>query len=502
MGFGKMFRAVAALLWVIVIPGAGIAQGTLPDVVPNKPISGDPLIDYRIEACSGTYGFGPYLYAPSDHIIRFSDFCLLEDQGVALAAEELSGLTLTKDGPNFRLFEDFPSGDERYARNNVSFLFGEGTEECESSEPRNAFEYTIPNADALRDFKETGFGWQEGYVIGETAARPRADEARVLLWIMRFSQSEMATRTLESYELGEDGGLWASIRFGDAGGTVEIDTGFGDHYGKADGGLSITYNGDGSFSATGRFSADSSRVAGHGPTDMVSISGEIPFMRGHFLGADGSRISGYGLVIGTFRTAGGQTHPFRAVASLEGCAVEDAVAAEDAPDTEELVSEGDAQASPDAVLERFTKTCTQVLGDPDAYLAGIETPGPAGERVTSVSPDKKLVSVYARDGTTYDEVELHIVGNRQVRDCSVIGEFHGADTEELAGQFRQMVESREGLTISGGHAPQDYVDGGALTTEEDIYLYAIDGLWPELGLIATAHVIAGELQLYVQRTMN
>ena len=150
MGFGKMFRAVAALLWGIVIPGAGIAQGTLPDVVPNKPIPGDPMIDYRIEACSGTYGFGPYLYAPSDHIIRFSDFCLLEDQGVALAAEELSGLTLTKDGPNFRLFEDLPSGDERYARNNVSFLFGEGTEECESSEPRNAFEYTIPNAEALR----------------------------------------------------------------------------------------------------------------------------------------------------------------------------------------------------------------------------------------------------------------------------------------------------------------------------------------------------------------
>uniref|UniRef100_UPI003B516596 hypothetical protein n=1 Tax=Roseovarius indicus TaxID=540747 RepID=UPI003B516596 len=154
------------------------------------------------------------------------------------------------------------------------------------------------------------------------------------------------------------------------------------------------------------------------------------------------------------------------------------------------------------MLDRFLQTCTQVLSDPDAYLAGIESPGPAGERVTSVSPDRNLVSVYEREGAVHDEVELHIVGNRQVRDCSVIGEFHGADTEELAGQFRQVVESRDGLTISGGHAPQDYVDGGALTTEEDIYLYAIDGLWPELGLIATAHVIAGELQLYVQRTMN
>jgi len=50
--------------------------------------------------------------------------------------------------------------------------------------------------------------------------------------------------------------------------------------------------------------------------------------------------------------------------------------------------------SPKQVWERFQETCTQVLSDPDTYLSGLKRPGKAGERVISVSPDQKAVSVY------------------------------------------------------------------------------------------------------------
>ncbi len=120
----------------------------------------------------------------------------------------------------------------------------------------------------------------------------------------------------------------------------------------------------------------------------------------------------------------------------------------------------------------------------------------------SISPDGNVVSVYRREANSYEEVEFHVIGERQVFDCSVIGEFYDVETSSLAQQFEEMISSSGGMKISGGHAPQDYVEEGGLYSENDIFLYAIDGVWPQPGIIVIAHVIAGELQIYVHQTIN
>ncbi|OAN75547.1 hypothetical protein A8B78_16165 [Jannaschia sp. EhC01] len=159
--------------------------------------------------------------------------------------------------------------------------------------------------------------------------------------------------------------------------------------------------------------------------------------------------------------------------------------------------------TPQRVWDQFFATCTAVLEDPDAYLASLPSPGPYGERVISVSPDQMAVSVFHLVSPgLYDEVQLHIIGDRQLRDCIVIGAFEFDDTQSLVDALAQSVAAQDGASLSGGHTPQDYVevfDGqGDIYTEEQIHLFAIDGLWPEVGAIALAHVVADELQLSVE----
>jgi hypothetical protein len=163
------------------------------------------------------------------------------------------------------------------------------------------------------------------------------------------------------------------------------------------------------------------------------------------------------------------------------------------------------EISPEGLWTRFLQTCSTVLTDPDAYLAGLPRPGPSGERVISVSPDRNVVSVFHRIGNAYDEVELYRVGNHQIRDCAVIGEYYdmetgGAqmETAVLAQGLTEIAASVEGVTLTGGHAPQDYSEENTFYTVDEIYLFAIDGLWPETGEVAVVHVIGGELQFMVQ----
>ncbi|MEL7165110.1 MAG: hypothetical protein AAGL96_06510 [Pseudomonadota bacterium] len=154
--------------------------------------------------------------------------------------------------------------------------------------------------------------------------------------------------------------------------------------------------------------------------------------------------------------------------------------------------------SPNAVWQHFKQVCTQVLFDTDNYLAGLRTPGVYGERVISVSPDRNAVSVYLRQGNAYDEVYLHIVGARQLRQCLVIGEFYELDHDTLSGLFEAAVLSQPGLIVTGGLVPQDYVDGGSKYEIEQFRVYAVDGLWPQAGLIASVQIVEGELQMAVE----
>ena len=139
---------------------------------------------------------------------------------------------------------------------------------------------------------------------------------------------------------------------------------------------------------------------------------------------------------------------------------------------------------PASLLERFRSTCSTVLANPDAYLASLPRPGPFGERVISVSPDQKAVSVFWRQGTAYDEVYLHLVGTKQVRECIVLGEYFIDPSYSPISDLLAAVAADPLLTITGGHMPQDYIENGNFNTVDHIYQYALDGLFPADDLTA------------------
>ena len=101
---------------------------------------------------------------------------------------------------------------------------------------------------------------------------------------------------------------------------MTISKGYGHNYGDAGGNLEIQLVGNGEFQAKGKFAAKSARIVGHEPHEMVTISGDIPYMRGHILGSNGAEMLGYGLVVGTYDDASGQTHSYRAIAHFISCA--------------------------------------------------------------------------------------------------------------------------------------------------------------------------------------
>lgn len=150
------------------------------------------------------------------------------------------------------------------------------------------------------------------------------------------------------------------------------------------------------------------------------------------------------------------------------------------------------------VWDRFKQTCNQILIDPTSYIDSLTIPGSKGERIISVSPDKQVTSIYNNIGGAYDEIELHDINNKQVRDCSVIGQFYNQNMKAVVEEFRDVIGKENQITLSGGHAPQEYVEEGRKFAEKRIYLFAIDGLWPDKSLITIAHLIAGEVQLYVR----
>lgn len=148
---------------------------------------------------------------------------------------------------------------------------------------------------------------------------------------------------------------------------------------------------------------------------------------------------------------------------------------------------------------KFRQACSRALSDPDAYLDALPHPGPAGERVTSVSPDGGVVSVFLRDANIYEEVEVYRLGERVLVDCSVIGEFYDQPGDEIAARIAAILKTDPNLSFVGGQTAQDYsgADGNRYDTVEDIYLYAVDGLWPSHGLPTVIHIVGGELQMYV-----
>lgn len=152
--------------------------------------------------------------------------------------------------------------------------------------------------------------------------------------------------------------------------------------------------------------------------------------------------------------------------------------------------------TPEDAIDRFVTACSAVREDPNAYLAALPETGPAGEPVTTRSPDETIASVFYRQDNLYDEVVIAMLGDRHLSDCAVIAELYDFDTKELAAQVETIIADR-GWDLDGGDVPLSVSDGGQAYLIEN-HLYALSGLWPDTGEIALVFVFEGELQLMVQ----
>ena len=303
-----------ALLWA----QSAAADGHQPTVQGYRIFEGDPMVDYRVSNCTGTFGFGLLTYGTGGDAIRVSDFCLLEDQGLMVAAESLGGLQLTEQGPTGRAFEVLNSGPDPFQRNRVRLSPDENTAGC-TPEPLMSVEYVLPNAAAIAAQPNPGFAMLQGYTIPATSLRPAKSQGEVLVGLRHVTQGELTPKTMGLGVVSLGGDVYGTANFSTEGGTMLFERTGGHAYGQATGGLNFKFTDDGGFVAGGMLSATSLRVAGHAPDDMVSLEATIPYVRGHILGSTGSEMLGYGYATGHYVDASGARHAFRASVYVISC---------------------------------------------------------------------------------------------------------------------------------------------------------------------------------------
>lgn len=305
---------LVALIWA----QSASAEGHQPTVLGYRVFDGDPMVDYRVSNCTGTFGFGLLTYGTAGDIVRVSDFCLLEDQGVMISAESVGGLQLTEQGPTGRGFEVLGSATDPYQRNRVRLSPDENTAGC-TPEPVMSVEYVLPNATAIAAQPNLGFAMLQGYTIPATSLRPAKPQGEVLVGLRNVTQGELAPKTMGLGITGLGGDLYGTANFTGTDGSMLFERTGGHAYGEASGGLNFKFTNDGGFVAGGMLSARSIRVAGHAPGDMVSLEATIPYVRGHILGTTGTELLGYGYATGHYVDASGLRHAFRASVYVISC---------------------------------------------------------------------------------------------------------------------------------------------------------------------------------------
>ena len=151
-------------------------------------------------------------------------------------------------------------------------------------------------------------------------------------------------------------------------------------------------------------------------------------------------------------------------------------------------------------LNRFTTICPQALADPEAYMATLTTPGPAGEDAVYRSDDGQYVLVHTAqsEGIT-DYVESSALG---MRTCAIKATIPGfPEAPEIADTLRPMLEAAAQQVIGGrvplitpmwdpGETPEAFDSG-------DWFVFHMTGMW-EGAQIATAQVELGAVSFFVR----
>ena len=107
--------------------------------------------------------------------------------------------------------------------------------------------------------------------------------------------------------------------------------------------------------------------------------------------------------------------------------------------------------------EHFTKTCGQMLSDPDAYLASLPEKGSKGQALTSTAPDDSFQVAEYQNGPVNEQMHLaHFEGyswvtcHIQINSVSV----KGVDAQEAA--LREVLSGAENMVLAGGKVERNY----------------------------------------------
>ncbi|MEL7459520.1 MAG: hypothetical protein AAFX45_12740 [Pseudomonadota bacterium] len=305
-------RSAATLVACFCVVSTASAQEI--SVTPEIPVNGLPILDFRIENCTGQVGFGLLVYGTLATAHHLTDLCFAEDTGLVVTGEVSRNLTITSDGRNGRVFEDLSMGPDQYSRNHIHFTDDQNAPGC-VEDAIESFEYVVLNPSGYEGFTggDTNFAYTIGYTIPATTNMPFASSAEVLLGVRNI----LLTDTFE--HATADGDMYAQVNFDGPDGTLEIIEGAGYQFGDANGTLTIQIGATGEIDVVGSFVAQSNRIAGQQPSDMSVLEGEVLHFRGHLLGAEGGQILGYGVVAGTLTEVSGTERPFRASTYLISC---------------------------------------------------------------------------------------------------------------------------------------------------------------------------------------
>lgn len=295
-----------------------------PTVIETQPIEGDAFRDFRIDECGDTYGMVTYHYYSQNSGTSFelSDFCLDEEGGVLLSSEERGGFELVAKGRNGRRFEDLSSGDDEHSRYSIELNTYESIWGCSQPDINShTFQYRTGKGRSRR-FPDHYLTFSSGYTIdkmsGDFENASSLDQQYVIFMPLSVDGREWDVAAADGSLISHFTGT-SAISFDSGEGVLSFIEGDGSDAGEMGGSLNVVREGVGGIFLSGNITASNARLAGHQPTEWISLNADVPYMRGHILGKNGEVLHASGLVIGNFEDASGASHTFRANLLLFGC---------------------------------------------------------------------------------------------------------------------------------------------------------------------------------------
>lgn len=278
----------------------------------TAPVEGHPFADYRLADCGGVRGLMLMNYDTLNGVTELSDFCFDAETGTLDSSEPRAGFSAAEDGT----FEVVESGDTRVSRVRIELA---DDLRCGGMLDAQTVNYVIPDGTLSRN-PETLFLFARGITVPDGAGGTALFETEeTLLSIRDFSVRRIAPATTETSRLPAGADLRGVLSGSGAAGSLDITNGNGFWVGEAGGGVTFTVDDAGSVIGSGQFDAQNRKLVGQDRNDWVTMSAEIPYLRGYVLGESGDALIAYGVVRGSYVDGRDDTHQFEASATFTAC---------------------------------------------------------------------------------------------------------------------------------------------------------------------------------------